>query len=974
MSKQAMLRRGRTWELAISGDSRYVPGVMRSYLLLWICLNGALAVDPTTAPLSAEDSLAAIQVDPGYRVELVAAEPLVRDPVSLDWGPDGRLWVVEMADYPYGMDGEGKFGGRIRCLTDTDADGKYDTSTLFLDGLSFPTGVMVWKKGILVTAAPDILYAEDRDGDGLAEHREILFTGFMEGNQQLRVNGLRWGLDNWVHCANGGHHPGFGATNQIRVPATGKAILLGSRDLRFDPGTLNIAPLSGPSQFGRIRDDWGHWFGVQNSYPLWHYVLEDRYLERNTYIPARDARKQLRLPSNPPVYSNKSLQKRFHSFKQSGRFTSACGPAIYRDDALFPQVVGQQHAFTCEPFHNVVQHHLLRDDDMSFVGERATSTSETDFFASSDRWCRPVHSRTGPDGALWVVDMYRYMIEHPDWLPPEGREELKPFYRFGEDYGRIYRIVPSRRPKVGMLRLDSMSSSELVDQLGQANGVVRDLAHRLLVQSQNRTVLPSLEEVAMRHEVPLARLHALSVLQGLSGLTQPLLQRALEDSHPGVRRHALRLLEADDQSSLRQKARAMQDDPDAKVRLQLACTLGGWNDSASGDALAVLARDPDPYLVAAVLSSAMPHFDALVAAIDHPQVAANEAFISGLMTMYPKNTAAADRILKGLLPREGAAPKARHFRLAGHWWTTMQSRGRGQWPTALTDLQQMAVVALGNTQSKRAVRLAALTLVDKTATLLPLLRPQESVEFQQAVILSLAKHHSPDTGKALLNHWPTLSPKVRVSVLNVLLGNPHWTASLLDQLMLGGVSPRDINATHRQRLLAHPDKALKARAERLFEGATDDDAARLAKRRGVLDLKGEGTKGRHHFKQRCAVCHQLGNQGQAIGPDLRAITNVSSEALYNAILAPNMAVDPGYLAYTATLTDDTGVYGMIASESGNSVTFKSLDGTATTVLRTAIGNLQSTGVSFMPEGLDQGLTDQQFADLISFVQQAVGAE
>ena len=189
-----------------------------------------------------KESLSSLQAHPGFKVELVAAEPLIDAPVAFDWAPDGRLWVVEMRDYPVGMDNKGKPGGRIVVLKDQDGDGKYDTSTVFLDNLLFPNGVMSWGKGILITCAPDIIYAEDTDGDGRADKREVLFHGFGEANPQHRVNGLRWGLDNWVYCANGDFAPerdfasygkqnatdsGFSATQSDDLRPAGRR---GSRD------------------------------------------------------------------------------------------------------------------------------------------------------------------------------------------------------------------------------------------------------------------------------------------------------------------------------------------------------------------------------------------------------------------------------------------------------------------------------------------------------------------------------------------------------------------------------------------------------------------------------------------------------------------------------------------------------------------------------------------------------------------------
>jgi putative membrane-bound dehydrogenase-like protein len=198
-----------------------------------------------------------LRVPEGFVIDLVAAEPLLLDPVAFDWDSKGRLWVVEMADYPLGLDQEGSAGGRIRVLEDRDRDGTYDHSTLFADGLNFPNGILTWRDGIIVTAAPEVLYLEDRNGDGKADEseREVLLTGLNEGNQQLRANGLRWGLDNWVYVAAGGHHGKYGVDTMIRSARAGTDTKVGSRDFRFRPDTGEVEPQSGPSQFGRNRDD-----------------------------------------------------------------------------------------------------------------------------------------------------------------------------------------------------------------------------------------------------------------------------------------------------------------------------------------------------------------------------------------------------------------------------------------------------------------------------------------------------------------------------------------------------------------------------------------------------------------------------------------------------------------------------------------------------------------------------------------------
>ena len=302
--------------------------------------------EPDSQPLSAIESLKHIHVPAGFRVELVASEPNVLDPVAFDWDSAGRLWVVEMADYPLGMDGKGKAGGRIRVLEDQDGDGFFEKSHLFAEDLNFPTGILAWRDGVLVAAAPEILFLRDSDGDGRCDSREVLLKGFNEGNQQLRVNGLRWGIDKWVYCANGGHHANHGLETRVMSTRNGQLTKIGSRDFRFQPDTGVLELESGPSQFGRNRDAWGHWFGTQNANPLWQYVISDRYFARNPYIPATESIRHIVGPGSPVVFPASRLEKRFHSFEQSGRYTSACGSNIYGDSLLFGSS-NLMHSFTC---------------------------------------------------------------------------------------------------------------------------------------------------------------------------------------------------------------------------------------------------------------------------------------------------------------------------------------------------------------------------------------------------------------------------------------------------------------------------------------------------------------------------------------------------------------------------------------------------------------------------------------------------
>jgi putative membrane-bound dehydrogenase-like protein len=943
------------------------------------------AAPQVVPPLTPAESLARMHVPDGYAVELAAAEPLVLDPVAIDWDPAGRLWVVEMADYPLGLDGQGRSGGRVRVLEDTDGDGRCDRSTLFADGLNFPTGLLTWRDGVIVTVAPDIVFLRDTDGDGQADTREVLVSGLLEGNQQLRANGLRWGLDNWVHCAAGGHHGDYGVGNALRSTRTGESVTIGSRDFRFRPDTGALEPQSGPSQFGRNRDDWGHWFGTQNSRPLWHYVLADHYLRRNPHIAAPDPSRQIVVPLNPKVWPVSPQEKRYHSFENSGHFTSACSGMIYRDSLLFPAT--ERHAFTCEPFHNLVQHNILTEDGVSFGFRRAPDEETRDFFASEDRWCRPVMTRTGPDGALWVVDMYRYIIEHPDWLPPDGRTELLPYYRLGDDRGRLYRIVAKNTTARPVPRLDQLDTPALVAALDSPNEWQRDTAHRLLLWRAEATATDPLIALARNSRNPLARLHALCVLDGLNALTPDVLGPALDDPHPGVRANALRLAETRGTPAIIAAAVALTGDPDPKVRLQLACTLGEWEAAAAGTALGKLAvaHHDDTFMTAAVMSSAMPHVRSLATAAAAAGTSARDALAPPLATLA---LALNDRAALATLLAPALATDA-DGRLTGPQLTALagflDTLARHHQPidslAAGTDaLARLLARIDAATAAARAAAAGESTPLDhRTAAVTVLLRlpaehaqtmsllqgwlaPGRPAEMTRAAITALAATGDDSVPATLLAGWASYSPALRDAVFDALLTREAWTTTLLTSDLDG--SPPATDATRRARLLTHPSPAIRTLAEtRLTPASPRTDV--IARFQPALDLPGDPARGRAVHTRLCASCHRLDQTGLDVGPNLQSVASHPPEKLLTNILAPNVDVQPGYHAYLCRLSDGTDLYGLITSETGNSLTFKSADGTSRTILRRDIVSLRSSTLSLMPEGLEAGLSLQDMADLIA---------
>lgn len=981
-----------------------MPRRLAALLHALALLPAALAANPNNNafqlrrpdPLPPAEAVASLLAPPGFTVQLVAAEPLTESPVAIDWDTQGRLWVVEMADYPMGMDGRMTPGGRVRILEDLDHDGVYDKSTLFASNLNFPNGLITWNHGIIVTAAPDIVLLDDPQSSLQAGPAQILYSGFRPGNLQLRVNGLRWGLDNWLHCANGW------SGGQPFSPRTQQKIDLSGHDLRIHPSTGAIEAEAGQSEFGRNRTDWGEWFGCDNSYPLFHFAIEDRYLRRNPYLTYPETKVQALLPANPPVHPRSIGQKRYHSFDQAGHFTSACATDFYRDAWLFPRS-DITHAFVCEPVHNLIQHLEVSETGPSYTARRAEADGQPEFLSSSDPWFRPVMVRTGPDGALYVVDMYRFMIEHPDWLPPEGRAELEPFYRLGEQRGRIYRITPKTGPRHRVETLESNRPSRWIAALESPNGWVRDKAQQLLVQLANpdRTTIQALEKLARTSREPLGRLHALCTLDGLHQLSATLLTQALHDPHPGIRRHAIRLTEAfakhADSKSLLDALTSLSRDPDAKVRVQLACTLGEWSQPAAGRALADLASQPSPHpaLITAILSSAHPHLSTLVEALTQSPNQRNleDSLLDPLLSLSLRT--ASDPLTATLLshltssaPEPNTPPTARQLQSLARFMDQLQQqrltiRDLGRKTPALAaaleplpELGRRARTLVVNPASPEPLRTAAVTLLarDPAAlsadlfTLSGLLSPETPAPTQIAAVGAIAQTTATNVPTLLTHHWATLAPDVRARIIDQLLSREPWTQDLLAFFEQGRVAPNDLDASRRSRLSQHRNPTIRTRAETLFNRASDPDRAKVINEyKPALQLTGNSESGRLHFTRLCAPCHQLDGIGRDIGPNLISVKAHPPEKLLISILDPSREAEPRYLAYSCTLRSGEELYGIIASETGGSLILKLTDGSTRNLNRTDIASLQATRRSLMPDGLESGLKPQDLADLIRYL-------
>ena len=530
--------------------------------------------------LSPADSMKTFHMPSGYRVELVASEPMVVDPVAIDFDPDGRLYVVEMLGFMPDTSGTDSREpvGRIAVLEDNDDDGKMDRRTVFLDRLVLPRAVKVLDRGVLVAEPPNLWLARDTNGDLRADTKELVRDdyGRRDGNPEHNANGLHWGLDNWIYTSEHDYH----------------LQLVGDKFLAHP--TLNRG------QWGLSMDDGGRLYRNWNEQPLFVDAVPARYYMRNpNLVRTRGVYEMLMDPKEMTVWPVRPTRGVNRGYREGvlrddgtiATYVSAGTPTIYRGDRLPRELYG--NAFVTESAGNLVHRLEVIDSGDGRLGAR-NAYDRGEFLAATDERFRPVNLFSAPDGTLLVVDMYRGVIQDGQYWTDYLREYIKANnLEIPVGLGRIYRIVHEttrRRPKPSLSRA---TPAELVHALEDANGWHRETGHRLLVERGDVSAVPALKALAMPSSDPRARLHALWVLDGLHATELRILKAALQDSSADVRASAIRLSEPWLRSGNDDVARAMLarvDDENWIVRRQLAASLGELPTNRRVDALVTLLR------------------------------------------------------------------------------------------------------------------------------------------------------------------------------------------------------------------------------------------------------------------------------------------------------------------------------------------------------------------------------------------------
>lgn len=961
------------------------------------------------------------------QISLFAQEPDIVDPVSLTFAANGDCFVVEMRDYPYGVGPEKKPGGSIRLLRDRNGDGRADESKLFASDLSFPTSVMAWRDGVLVVAPPEIRFLKDTDGDDKADVNEIVLTGLRRSVTDSNANSLRWGIDNLIHVVNGG--------NGGKVKLVGSdqpALNLGHSDFAFDLDSKTIIKTARTGGgFGLVFDDFGNSFTTHNLDYLQQRIIPTRYIEQSPEMFSFKATENISDHGvSARIYPIVQAVTRVNHPEQAGHFSSSGGMGILNSSLFSARLANS--IFVCDVVCNIVHRDVLREDGPVFRAARAAEEQTSEFIASRDPAFRAVGLEHGPDGALYLIDMQRDVIEHPDYIPAAVREKLD--IRAGQDRGRIYRVTPKDGLPEMRKSLANRTLSELVTALNSPARWHRETAHRLLLDRKDPPgeIIARIQDRGWKKGSPEARVRAIWISHVLGSGVKAM--EAMQDPHTGVGQNAVLAIE---QSMAESPELAMDlalsESSDPRIRFQVALTLDGlssrvtWNEQFSKtkfDALLQILRqdhrnkwsrravllaidDESPQLLQTVWNSAwfqdLPNDRLQIELINElANVAAATAssdrdeFATWLLELKVSETEPSliAALLSGLeagWSRRGAGrlPQDQFAKIVSRWAAgniegfetpliDLISVYEIDFPASLKDLFLASRHRAMNTDLDEPSRVAAIQILARDSSdetfelLMDLLSAPEPTVIQRAAIEGIGRSRRAVAGQRLLGVWSATSPGIRADLINLLLSRREHQSALLTALERGTVQFSELNLDleQRRRLLRWSSDDIGKRAARLFG---DEE---YSNRKEVVDQwlaklpeLGDTSIGREVFGKKCATCHVVQGEGNRVGPDLQALAHRSVEDLLTHILDPNMSINPNYVSCVVETVDGQIINGLLSEETSQSITLKQAEGKSQTIARSDIEQLKTLKTSLMPEGIEKELTPLQLRSLIAYLQE-----
>lgn len=944
---------------------------------------------PRLEPLSAEQALQAFEIVPGFRIELVASEPLVTDPVAFAFDSQGRLFVAEMRDY---SEQETERLGRVALLEDTDHDGRMDRRTTFAENLSWPTAVWPWRDGVLVAEPPRLTWYRDLDGNGVSDQSEDWFVGFGRDNVQGLVNSLRWNIDGFLHGATSSTGAELNALAGASQTESGP-IALRRRDFAIDTLTKTIQPEAGGGQHGLSFNRWGDKFVTSNSDHLQQVVDLDAWLtSHRTRIPFPAQRKsiaedgpQAEVFRASPVEPWRVVRTRLRvtgvvpgivegGGRAAGYFTGATGTWIMDREAQFGPA-DTDVAMVCDVGSNLVHRKRLTDQGLFWTGGRMDE--RTEFLRSTDTWFRPVQLGDGPDGALYIADMYREVIEHPKSLPSVIKRHLD--LTSGRDRGRIWRIVPTSLPQPAAVpAMTSASTSELVAGLDDTIRWRRNMASQLLVEREKRVDIVSWNAAVSKLRRPEAIVAAAHIANRLGILTFERLGELLESEHPRVAEHALKLVRAKNWAHELDEARlselAARSEP--RIQLELAMLLADLPVEQSRNTLSTLMLHADlPMVQAAIATAAGAESWKLLASLPQFPAEARAKFRVWLTLLLPSwiNELDTNVELRAWINSELASPQGVQQALWCDVLAALPKQSsivallRAITPASKANIEQFIESRLANNPPSQVIQWARLLDSERQIDWSKQFLQPTATDSQQREAVELARAtQNLEIVQLAISTFPTMTPALQQYCLRTL--SEQNRQELLEGVDAEYIRRSQIPLDIRQVLLA--DSKTKTLATKLLGQSRSNRRAAIDRYASDLDIPiGDAAilNGRAHFQRVCAQCHQLDGIGHDVGAALKQLGDKSPTQLLEAILDPNREIDPRFAGYTILLADGSIIAGVIREESATQITVKAAGGKEHIVQRQEIDQIKSTGVSLMPEGMEEQLDETQMRELIGFL-------
>jgi putative membrane-bound dehydrogenase-like protein len=962
--------------------------------------------------LSPQESMKHLSVPGGFAIELFAAEPDIVRPITLTWDNRGRAWLALSVDYPNNRQPEGQGNDRIVILEDTKGTGRADKVTVFADKLSIPTSMVHANGGLIVAQAPHILFLQDTDGDGKADVCKVLFTGFRTYDTHAGPSNLRLGHDGWIYATVG--YAGFSGTVGNKYHKFSQGVFR----FKADGSELEFLGSSSNNTWGLGLGEAGELFySTANGEQSVHLAIPNRYFEGVRGLLGKGTARMFDYTKIHPLAAIRQVD--WH-----GGFTAAAGHAVYTARA-FPQSFWNRIAFICEPTGHLVHMCLLEKKGTAYV-----THDRFNLLASTDEWAAPILAEVGPDGAVWVIDWYNYIVQHNPtplgFKTGKGNAYETPLR--DKKHGRIYRIRDAKAAAPRPLDLTKLTPQELVAVLKNDNQFWRLRAQWRLVERGKQDVLPQLAALLTDEKVDgtgenLPAFHALWTMKLLGAFdgsdkqNQSAAERALKHASPGVRRAALGVLPRTAESVRAVLAAKLLEDPEPLVRREALLALSEMPPSDEAGAavyraLRAPANAKDRWLPVAVLCAAARHdagfLTAALAGKDNSAavravmrtVAEHQA--RGAEAVAPllgklKTAAVPDALAvleglekgwpKGKAPQLDAAAKADLSALMGQLdragqlqLATLARRWGlgGEFTKALAGLHKRLLGEVLNAELPEETRIEAVRKVvqmqpeaAELQKLLGQLNVQASPTFAAAVLDAVGQVNAPELSTMLLARWGRLTPKLQKQALGVLLQRPQWSQDLLAALETNKVSATDLTLEQGQALASHPDDAIAKRAKALLArgGAlpSPDRQKVLDELLPLTEQKGDVVRGREVFKNNCAKCHRHGDLGELIGPNLSGFAVHPKSKILTEIIDPNRSVEGNYRQYQVVLQSGRVLNGLLAAETKTAIELVDSEAKRHTLLREDIDKLIATPKSIMPEGFEKTLTKADIVDLLEFL-------